>query len=194
MVQNLLEHQAKVGVFDLNPASIATKLVAAAWEVKPAVFDGRFGQRPHKLTVAAFALANGIHLFEDDDPNRIAIMLSLHNIMAELAVNGSLYPLNNLDYFLLKTVVSAFAEPIDTDFNENQTNCKKYRTFEEWYDAYKRAAAEVNPQLMVDENNKSLLDFMEDEPLRRAFRDGLEPEPLAHDFGRAFDISTFGRG
>jgi hypothetical protein len=58
---------------------------------------------------------------------------------------------------------------------------------------HKRAAGEIDPKLEVDEHNKSLLDFMEHEPLKRAFRDGIEPESLARDFARQFDISTFGR-
>ena len=122
------------------------------------------------------------------------MILSLRNIMAELEVNGSLYPLNSLDYWLLKVMTSVLSELNDTGPNKGHLNNRKQHTFEEWYNIYKKAAAEVNPQLNVDENNKSLLDFMEHEPLRRAFRDGVEPEPLARDFGREFDISTFGRG
>ena len=68
VVQNLLEHQAKAGLFNLDPASIATKLVAAAWKQKPDVFDGLFGQRPHKITVAAFAFANGMYLLKIINP------------------------------------------------------------------------------------------------------------------------------
>jgi len=109
VVQNLLEHQAKAGLFELEPASLANKLVATVWDQKPDVFDGKFGQRPHKITVAASALANGIHLFGDDDPNGYALILSLGNILSELEVNGRLYPLNSLDLKLLEDAASTFA-------------------------------------------------------------------------------------
>jgi hypothetical protein len=197
VVQNLLEHQANNGFFDLDPALWANKLVAAVWDQKPDVFDGKFGQRPHKLTVAASALAIGVYSFEKNDFNRQAMVLSLGNIFSELEVNDGLYPLNSLDHQLIEAAASIFAD-IASEFSnirarEDKPITRNYETFDEWYAVFKRVAGEVNPQLKVDENNNSLLDFMEHEPLRRAFRDALEPKSLARDFARQFDISTFGR-
>jgi hypothetical protein len=197
VVQNLLEHQAKSGWFDMNPASLANRLVAAVWEQKLDVFDGKFGQRPHKIAVAASALASGICLLEENDRNRYALVFSLGNILAEIEVNGTLYPFNSLDHHLLEEAASVFADVAsggcDTSVPEEKQNGPAYETFEEWYDAFKRAAGEANPQLQVDENNKSLLDFMEHEPLKRAYRDKIEPGSLARDFAKDFDIWTFGR-
>lgn len=102
VVQKLLEHKANGGWFDLDPAGLANKLVTQVWESKPDVFEGKFGQRPHKITVAASALANGILLLEDDDENKLVLVLSLGNIISELEVNGRLYPLNSLDHQLLE--------------------------------------------------------------------------------------------
>lgn len=112
VVQNLLELQANVGLFDLDPAKFANKLVGIAWDSKPDVFNGKFGQRPHKMTVAASALANGIELFDDDDLNRNALVLSLGNIVSELATNGRLYPFNSLDHQLLEVSMSIYVEII----------------------------------------------------------------------------------
>jgi hypothetical protein len=195
VVQNLLEHQAKGGWFDMDPASLANRLVAAVWEQKPDVFGGKFGQRPHKITVAASALASGISFLEENDRNRYALVFSLGNILAEIEVNGMLYPLNSLDHQLLEIAASIFADVTSEDYEipvENP-NGGDYRTFEEWYAVFKRTAGETNPQLRVDDNSRSLLDFMEHEPLKRAFQDGIEPEALARDFAEEFDISTFGR-
>ena len=112
VVQNLLE---RYELFDLNPASMANKLVAALWEEKPDIFNGKFGQRPHKLTVAAAALANGIHLFEKSDLNRSVLALSLGAILSDLEINGRLYPLNSIDHQLLEAAASIFAEIVSED-------------------------------------------------------------------------------
>jgi len=117
VVQNLLEHQVKVGLFDLEPAKLATKLIEIVWDTKPDVFNGKFGQRPHKIIVAASALANGITFFDDEDLKRNALVLSLGNILSEIETNGRLYPFNSLDHQLLEASMSIFAE-ITQDFAE----------------------------------------------------------------------------
>ncbi len=118
VVQNLLEHQASVGLFSLDPAKLATKLTGAVWDSKPDVFNGKFGQRPHKITVAASALASGIGLFDVSDLNRNALVLSLGNLLSELETNGRLYPLNSLDHQLLEASISTFTEIVE-EFSES---------------------------------------------------------------------------
>jgi len=113
VIWNLLEHQANVGLFNQDPAKLANKLVENVWESKPDIFGGKFGQRPHKLAVAAFALANGIELFHDGDLNRRAIILSLGYILSELETNGRLYPFNSLDHVLLESSMSIFTNIAD---------------------------------------------------------------------------------
>jgi len=51
---------------------------------------------------------------------------------------------------------------------------------------------QLNHGLKADAQGASLLDFMEDEPLRRAFRDGVDPVMLATTFVAQFDITKFG--
>ncbi len=200
VVQNLLEHQAKVGLFDLDPAKLAKKLVEIVWNSKPDVFDGKFGQRPHKLTVAASALVNGIELFKDGDLNRNALILSLGNILSEIETNGRLYPLNGLDHQLLNVCMSIFAE-ITQEFSDShlaseieeimaESDCS---TWEKWLEIFKNEAGKRNHQLQVNEKGNSFIDFMEHEPLKRAFRNGIDPKSLARDFAAQFDINTFGR-
>jgi hypothetical protein len=110
IVQNLLENQAGAGLLALDPAKLANKLVATVWESKPDIFNGKFGQRPHKIAVAASALANGICLFEDSNPNKNALVFSLSNILEELGTNGGLYPFNSLDQQLIQGAMSVIAE------------------------------------------------------------------------------------
>lgn len=66
-------------------------------------------------------------------------------------------------------------------------------TYEQWYLAFKRAAAQFHPGLALEENNQSLIDFMNDTPLKQAFEDGVDPSTLAKEFAEQFDPSMFGR-
>lgn len=67
-----------------------------------------------------------------------------------------------------------------------------YSTFDEWSDDFKRACAKHNPSLEVNEDGASLVDFMEDEPLRRAYRDRVSPHVLGKQFAQQFNVGTFG--
>jgi hypothetical protein len=108
VVQNLLEDQAKLGFFDLNPAEFANKLIEIVWDAKPHIFNGKLAPRPHKITVAASALAKGIDLFKDDDFNKSALVLSLGNILCEIEKNGNRYPLKSVDHQLLEISLSVY--------------------------------------------------------------------------------------
>lgn len=200
VVQNLLEHQVKTGLFDLNPAKLANRLIEMAWEAKPDVFNGKFGQRPHKITVAAAALANGIELSDEGDSNRNALVLSLGSLLSELEVNGQLYPLNSLDHKVLEYPLSVFeavAEefsetPDEREFDEPASSTEDF-SWEEWYQEFKEEAGRENSQLEINDDGSCLIDFMEHEPLKRAYRDGIDPKALARDFAAQFDVSAFGR-
>lgn len=110
VVQNLLQIQFDAGVFDRDPASFATALVDAAWSDKPDIFNGNFGQRPFKISVAAVAIGMGIPQYRKDDTIRNALILSLGNIFNELEANGKLYPLNSIDDQLLNAAMAIFTE------------------------------------------------------------------------------------
>lgn len=66
-------------------------------------------------------------------------------------------------------------------------------TWDEWYKAFKIAAAAANPQLRPNSDGRSALDWMDHAPLRRAFQDGVDPKTLGQAFASQFDINTFGR-
>lgn len=108
VVQNLLEMQKKAWLFDGDPGSDATILVYAVWKKTPHLFDGRFGQRPHKISLAASALSNAIETLESGHPNIACFTICLGNILDAVSVNGKLYPLNNLDMSLLDTAAKTF--------------------------------------------------------------------------------------
>ena len=110
VVQNLLEPQVRLGLLEGDPAFLANKLVALVWAEKPTVFDGKFGLRPHKISVAAISLANGMNIFSHDKSLKNAFLIALAEILKELSVNGGLYPFNNLDHELLNRAALALAK------------------------------------------------------------------------------------
>lgn len=107
VLQNLLEMQAKSGLFELNPATTANDLIDRVWNDAPHKFDGRFGQRPHKIALAGAALTKAIHSLPFNDTVRNSFCLCLANILSEVEANGSLYPFSNLDFELLSEAASA---------------------------------------------------------------------------------------
>lgn len=68
-----------------------------------------------------------------------------------------------------------------------------YATYEAWLDAYRRSASEATEALKIqtgDNGHKwSLIDLMDDAPLRSAFAHHLDPVPLGTYFGKTFDIT-----
>ena len=110
LVQNLLEMQAKVGIFNEDPASSATLLVDAVWMKTPHLFDGRFGQRPHKLSLAAASFSNAIQGLKIGSSNSNVFVVCLGNVLNEVEVNGRLYPLNSLDMEILEGAMSVMIE------------------------------------------------------------------------------------
>lgn len=110
IVQNLLQMQTCALIGDLDPKITANELVSLAWELKPDIFGGRFGQRPHKITSASYALALGLDLYKYRTMNKVAILNSLGNIIREIGANGSLYPLNSLDIQLIEILSQRYKE------------------------------------------------------------------------------------
>ena len=97
VVQNLLTIQVENGQFDADPALSARILVDQVWNKSPHLFDGRFGQRPHKISIAAAAFSNAIQDQEVGRLNKNSFAICLGKVLDNVAVNGKLYPLNNLD-------------------------------------------------------------------------------------------------
>jgi hypothetical protein len=108
-VQNLLEPHAKIGMLERDPALLANRLVADIWAENPDVFEGKFGQRPHKIAVAAIALANGVRIFSDDLALRNTFVIALGEIIKELNANAGLHLFNSLDHDLLNRAIDEFS-------------------------------------------------------------------------------------
>ena len=66
-----------------------------------------------------------------------------------------------------------------------------YESWDEWYLAFKHRAGECNVKLEVSEDGTSFMDFLDHEPLRRAYADKVDPEGLAEEFAAQFDMNSY---
>ena len=123
VVQNLLELQAQKGLFSMNTGESANDLVRIVWDRTPHLFDGSFGQRPHKLSLAAAAFGNSLRILGVDNRNAQVFALCLAVILQELTVNRSLYPLNNSDHQIL-TQVASDLNRFQEAFSESPMGCE----------------------------------------------------------------------
>lgn len=117
VVQRLLENQARIGLFDFRPGPFANELVRAVWSQAPHVFDGSRGATPHKVSVAAAALANGAETLvwrNAQDPNACILVICLGQIMQDVEQNEYLYPFNRLDEHLLSHAAGTLASLVDS--------------------------------------------------------------------------------
>ena len=100
IAQNLLDMSAIRHGFPGNPAKYANQIVGHAWKLNLDAFSGKFGQRPHKLTVAFYSLSLACstkQINESDDSEHTALMYCIGEIINELNTNSALYPFNSLD-------------------------------------------------------------------------------------------------
>lgn len=216
VIQNLLEEQKECGLFQQDPATTANEIITKAWDYKPDILSGKFGKRPHKLSTASFSLAFQISHIEISDERFPPFHLSLGNLLSEYERNGGLYPLTNIDHTLFETALKIFIErnnefeeknkwlldEIDelTSSSSRTDNLdegikymphQKYHSFEDWLQDYKEAAAEVNDGLKPT-NGLYLIDLLEDDPLKRAYTDLVDPIILGKHFGKVFNPLELG--
>ena len=67
-----------------------------------------------------------------------------------------------------------------------------YNTWDQWLLEFKRSAARTNSQLALDKDGKSMIDWMDQSPLKRAFSDKVDPAGLGKQFAQQYDIKSFG--
>jgi hypothetical protein len=118
IVQNLLVEHKEAGNLNRDPAEVANALISAVWGQKPDLFEGRFGTRPHKIAVAASALANALEISYDWGQDRRALIGSFLTVMAEVQTNGGFYGLSGPDNVLLEYangILARVTEEVEAD-------------------------------------------------------------------------------
>ncbi|MCE5232945.1 MAG: hypothetical protein ABFC67_07295 [Mizugakiibacter sp.] len=113
IVQQLLEHDQKFGLVRRGAARYANELVGLAWQQSPHLYDGSRGVLPHKVAVAASALAHGAKAAigrDPQDPEAYALVVCLGQILQDVEHHDYLYTLNRLDEHLLGSAAQTFSE------------------------------------------------------------------------------------
>ena len=101
IVQNLLERHGQGGALARNAPTIASKLVGRVYNHDPALFDGKRGKRPHKLSLAAAALAQGVMDMNEHRDGQLCFHLSLGSVLLEITGKPQDYALSSNDHSLL---------------------------------------------------------------------------------------------
>ena len=115
VAQNLLEMHAKNLHQEIDAHMVANRLVEAAWTESAHLFDGRFGQRPFKSSIAAAAFGAAIDNSATGFDQRCLYAMCLGTILREIEMNGHRYPLNGIDQEILQkcaAVLQTFSEEL----------------------------------------------------------------------------------
>ena len=102
VVQNLLERHGRGSAVARDAAGIASKLVAHVYADDPELFDGKRGKRPHKLSLAAVALAQGVMASKRERDSQLSYHLSLGTVLLEITGKPQDYALSGNDHMLLE--------------------------------------------------------------------------------------------
>jgi len=102
IVNVLNEYKTLNPLFSADIHGSANVFVQNIWDKRPDVFNGKFGQRPHKITTATMALANAVNEIPDESSNKSGVIWALGFFLEEIEINGRLYPFNSLDWQLIE--------------------------------------------------------------------------------------------
>lgn len=108
LVQQAIEGCSILGPPPFNADAYSTQIVAVVWDRQPALFEGKLGKRPHKMTTAAFALAIGLQTFPAGSEAQQRVHLALGMVLDELMTNGALYDLGDPDRWLMEQATGAY--------------------------------------------------------------------------------------
>lgn len=109
IIEGLLELQARQGLlFEENAARLAGLLVHKIQTTMPEFFDGTHGPMPHKLTIAAVAMADGMSSFQASRELKNSLLIALAEVFKDVERNGRTYGFSAFDNQLLEASLKNF--------------------------------------------------------------------------------------
>lgn len=108
IIQNLLRVHGSVGEPVADPQGMASRLVARVVAQRPDVVSGSQGLRPHRLSLAAIALAAGLEEREYDEAAKLLIFLALGTVLLELTGKPHQHALSLIDHKLITASQSVY--------------------------------------------------------------------------------------
>jgi len=99
LVTRQLQRLIDQGFLEGQPGVLAAELVGHAWALRPALFEGREGSRPHPFAVAAIALAEAVRLesLRGDAPLGAIYTLALSALLDGIVSLRVTLPLHEID-------------------------------------------------------------------------------------------------
>ncbi len=188
IIRTCFEKQQNIGRFPGDPGLYADHIVNYIWGIKGAQFDGEMGYaRPNKFSIASFVLSEALKMGLVESRYISACLFSLGELIDE--VHG--FEFLDMAFRLeASNVFNEFTAETSGAADKPTPNPQKhtYEDWESWYTAYKTEAHLQNAALVGQDGELSFIDMMDIEPLKRAFRDGVEPQGIAKEFAQQFDI------
>ncbi len=104
VLENLLKIQVDNGTMSQDPKLVAKLCMLKAWDDFPDVFNGNFGQRPHKLIGVAVGIASVINTTERENKDFLGLLTAFFTVLSEIETNRNYYPFTNIDYEMLNRI------------------------------------------------------------------------------------------
>lgn len=109
-IERLLALQAAHGLLDDSPRLLAERMISRAWTQKNALLEGRTGEPPHELSIAAIALAVGAQQAAEHGHGALQgnYLLALGHILDEATQPRRQCDFHDTDRSLLDLAAAAF--------------------------------------------------------------------------------------
>jgi hypothetical protein len=114
--QGVLENLTATGLFSVDPKALAHRVVAMTFARDKDVFNGKKGPKPHKMSMAALAFAQGMRHYDRHSDEYMASYLALGAILMEFEVRGGNYSLNGKDAAFIEIGAREYAGHEDIDW------------------------------------------------------------------------------
>jgi hypothetical protein len=96
-----------------DPRLLGVELVGAVWRKSPNFFDGRGTAPPHRLAIAAYALAQGMQSYRLDTRMTCAMGVALGIVLQHLVKHFGTGTLNSTEALLVEHASNAYFEHDD---------------------------------------------------------------------------------
>lgn len=198
VMKDYLNHEFIRGNLKTDPVNITQIMLDKTWKTMPDVFNGSFGQFPHKLAVVSLALTSHVNSAKKRNEDWLGVFCAARNVMDEVYTNKVFYNFSEVDELLIQKSIENLTEAAEKLSEgklkrECETDNKSvgFNSWQEWIDIFKLRCSEINIQLELDENNGSFVDYMDQTPLRQAYNEGIDPVEIADDFAPSFNLQDF---
>lgn len=105
VIQHVFEHMKNSGTYgygEVTPYELSGIVLEAAWRANPSKLNGTYGKRPHKMSIAAYALAHALQNAGAVTRKSVVLYLALMLLINDIRKNARIMDFNNVDEVLLE--------------------------------------------------------------------------------------------